>query len=63
VKAHIVTIYDGQVSFNTIVPDIEIFNIRGGSGTRFKGRPQDVVQDSKYLERGKHQLNKYLKIF
>jgi len=32
-----------------------------GSGTRLKGGPQDVVQDSKYLEREKLQLKKYFK--
>ncbi|AXT20378.1 hypothetical protein D7030_04455 [Flavobacteriaceae bacterium AU392] len=45
----------------TISSNIEHFHIHGGSGTRFKGGPQDVVQDSKYLEREKHQLRVYFK--
>ncbi|MDC8003779.1 hypothetical protein POV27_06935 [Aureisphaera galaxeae] len=39
--------------------EIESFRPHGGSGTRFKGGPQDVVQDSKYLEREKHQMKMY----
>lgn len=58
-KAHIITLYDGKISFNTILSNVEPFHIHGGSGTRLKGGPQDVVQDSKYLEREKHQLKKY----
>ncbi len=58
-KAHIVTLHNGEVSFNTILSNVENFHIHGGSGTRLKGGPQDVVQDSKYLEREKHQLKKY----
>jgi len=58
-KAHVVTFYDDKESFNTILSNVESFNIHGGSGSKFKGGPQDVVQDSKYLEREKHQLRKY----
>ncbi|MBE9490783.1 MAG: hypothetical protein IMY67_10855, partial [Bacteroidetes bacterium] len=47
--------------FTTIKSKVENFHIAGGSGTRFKGGPQDVVQDSKYLEREKHQLKAYFK--
>ena len=50
-KAHIVTLEDGVETLKTIQSQIEHFNPHGGSGTRFKGGPQDVVQDSKYLER------------
>lgn len=58
-KAHIVSIYNGKESLNTILSDVEDFHIHGGSGTRLKGGPQDVVQDSRYLEREKHQLKMY----
>ena len=58
-KAHIVTLLDGNVSFDTIQSNVENFRIHGGSGTQLKGGPQDVVQDSKYLEREKHQLKRY----
>ncbi len=60
-KAFIVTIENGEETLSTISSNIENFKIHGGSGTRFKGGPQDVVQDSKYLEREKHQLKAYFK--
>jgi stalled ribosome rescue protein Dom34 len=60
-NAHIVEIHDDRVSLNTILSEVEDFNIHGGSGTKFKGGPQDVVQDSRYLEREKQQLKKYFK--
>ena len=55
-KALIVFIENGKVVLNTISSNIEHFHVHGGSGTRFKGGPQDVVQDSKYLRREKQQL-------
>tara|TARA_R110000868_G_scaffold346902_3_gene608016 strand:- start:4762 stop:5172 length:411 start_codon:yes stop_codon:yes gene_type:complete len=58
-KAIVVTLYNGKVGINTILSNIEHFHVHGGSGTRLKGGPQDVVQDSKYLEREKHQIKKY----
>ena len=60
-KAHIVNIENGKEEFITINSNVENFHIGGGFGTRFKGGPQDVVQDSKYLEREKHQLRVYFK--
>ena len=60
-KALIVTIENKTERFNKISSNIEHFNIRGGSGTRLKGGPQDVVQDSKYLEREQHQFKMYFK--
>ena len=56
--AIIVSVYN-EVSLNTILSNIEDFHIHGGSGTRLKGGPQDVIQDSKFLEREKHQTKKY----
>lgn len=58
-RAIIITLYNGDISVNTLLSNIEHFHIHGGSGTRLKGGPQDVVQDSKYLEREKHQLKKF----
>lgn len=58
-RAHIISLNDGQVKFNTVLSGVEDFRIHGGSGTRLKGGPQDVVHDSKYLQREKHQLKKY----
>lgn len=60
-KAHIVNLYEDRVDFKTVLSHVETFKIHGGSGTRLKGGPQDVVQDSKYLEREKHQLKEYFK--
>lgn len=60
-KALIVTLKDEQESLFEIKSNIEHYHVHGGSGTRFKGGPQDVVQDSKYLEREKHQLRGYFK--
>ena len=59
--AKIVSIKDGNDHLDTIVSNIEEFHPSGGSGTRVKGGPQNVVQDSKYLEWEKHQLAKFFK--
>jgi hypothetical protein len=60
-KAFIVTLTNEIEVFETIISNVENFHIHGGSGTRFKGGPQDVVQDSKYLEREKHKFKVYFK--
>ena len=60
-KANIVSLENGIETFNTIFSNLENYRIHGGSGTRIKGGPQDVVQDSKYLEREKHQLKQYFR--
>jgi len=43
----------------TVISEIETYHVHGGSGSKLKGGPQDVVQDSKYLEREKHQFKQY----
>jgi hypothetical protein len=58
-EAKIITLQDGNEHLETITSWVEDFNIGGGSGTKLKGGPQDVVQDSKYLEREKHQLAEF----
>lgn len=60
-QAIIVDIVNGKESVFSIPSNIEHYHVTGGSGTRFKGGPQDVVQDSKYLERKKHQVKRYFK--
>jgi hypothetical protein len=60
-EAKIVSIENGNDHIKTIISDIEDFNPQGGSGTKFKGGPQDVVQDCKYLEREKHQFKEFFK--
>ena len=58
-KAHIMTIENENEKFETVASNIDHYNIHGGSGTSSKGGPQDVVQDSRYLEREKHQVKTY----
>jgi len=58
-KAHVVTLENNSEYFETISSELDFFNPKGGSGTRQKGGPQDVIQDSRYLEREKQQLKKY----
>ncbi|MCP4974749.1 MAG: hypothetical protein GY931_01190 [Maribacter sp.] len=59
-KAHMVTLTEESERFETLLSDIEVFRPKGGSGTKSaKWGPQDVVQDSKYLERKKHQFKTY----
>lgn len=60
-KALIITIENDIETMTAIDSNVEDYRIHGGSGTRFKGGPQDVVHDSKYLEREKHQLKDYFK--
>ena len=57
--AKIISIENTEVQLTTIKSDLEEYRPKGGSGTKMKGGPQDVVQDSKYLEREKHQLKAY----
>lgn len=58
-EAKIIFIESGDERLTTIQSEIEEFNPKGGSGTKFKGGPQDVVQDGKYLNREKLQLAKF----
>ncbi len=60
-EAKIVLLDDGKENLFTVPSEIEEYNPKGGSGTKFKGGPQDVVQDSKYLNREKQQLNEFFK--
>ena len=60
-KAHLVTLQNEDVRFNTIYSDIDFFHPKGGARSKTRWGPQDVVQDSKYLEREKHQLRQYFK--
>ncbi|MBQ4820944.1 hypothetical protein [Aquimarina sp. MMG016] len=60
-KAYIIEVKEVGEKMITIPSEIEDFRIHGGSGTRLKGGPQDVVQDSKYLEREKNQFKAYFK--
>lgn len=58
-KAHIVYLKPEKETFETVYSNVEFFNPKGGSRSEAKWGPQDVVQDSRYLEREKHQLKLY----
>ena len=58
-QAKIVSISDGTEHLSTVTSNIEEYRPKGGSGTRLKGGPQDVVQDSKFLEREKQQFKSF----
>lgn len=60
-EAKIVSIEDKNEQLDTIVSEIEEFHVSGGSRSKSKTGPQDVVQDRKYLEREKHQLADFFK--
>ncbi|WP_246085272.1 hypothetical protein [Paucihalobacter ruber] len=55
------TLVEDTENFQTINSSIEEFRPKGGSGTRLKGGPQDVVQDSRYNEREKQQEKRFFK--
>ena len=57
--AKIITLDGDGGQMMTVESDVEEFNPKGGSRHRNKFGPQDVVQDSKYLERKKHQTKDY----
>ncbi len=61
-KAHIVTLDNDSEKFETLHSEIETYRPVGGSGTKTaKWGPQDVVQDSMFLERENHQYKAYFK--
>ena len=60
-KAHIVSIENSKEEFTTIQSEIENYRPVGGSRSKTRWGPQDVIQDSKFLERKKHQLKNYFK--
>nr|WP_321244035.1 hypothetical protein [uncultured Psychroserpens sp.] len=60
-KALIVTLEDSNETLKSVSSNIDHYNVHGGSGTPQKGGPQNVVHDSKYLEREQQQLKAYFK--
>ena len=60
-KAHIVTLTDDKEQLKTLESEVEFYNVRGGSRSKTRWGPQQVVKDSTYLEREKHQLKAYFK--
>ncbi|MAU27369.1 MAG: hypothetical protein CMH48_02595 [Muricauda sp.] len=58
-KAYIVTLSKDSEAFETVNSEVEFFHPKGGSRSKTRWGPQEVVQDSKYLEREKHQMQRY----
>ncbi len=58
-EAKIFFLEEDKERLTTIKSKVESYRPKGGSGTKIKGGPQNVVQDSKYLEREKHQLRAF----
>lgn len=60
-NAKIVKLKNDSEELQIINSSIEEFRPKGGSGTKLKGGPQDVVQDSKFTEREKQQQKRFFK--
>lgn len=60
-KAHIVFLEGEAVRMIQVDSELDFYNPKGGSRSKTRWGPQDVVQDSKYLEREKHQLKRYFR--
>ncbi|MCK0159250.1 hypothetical protein [Allomuricauda sp. F6463D] len=58
-EANGVVLENGKESIFNISSELDFFNPKGGSRSKTKWGPQEVVHDSKYLEREKHQLKNY----
>lgn len=58
-NAKLVYLVDGKETMHTIDSEIEDYRISGGARSKTRWGPQDVVQDSKYLEREKHQTKRF----
>ena len=59
--AFIVTLENEKEVLSTIKSEVEEFHPTGGFGLGYKGTPQDVLAENKYLEREKHQLRAYFR--
>ncbi len=61
-EARIAILDDASEELIKVASGVEFFNRKGGSAPRMKwGGPQDVVHESKYEEKEKHQLRDYFK--
>lgn len=57
--AHIVRCRGSKATLNSVYSDLEFYNPKGGSRSKTRWGPQQVVHDKKYLEREKNQLKAY----
>jgi len=58
-QAYLVTVDHGQTAIRTLESGLEFYNPRGGSRSKTRWGPQQVVHESKYTERANHQLRGY----
>lgn len=58
-EAFVVFLKDGTADIHTVASDVEFFNPRGGSRSKTRWGPQQVVHDSRYTERENQQLRAY----
>ena len=58
-QAYLVTVDQGTSTVKTLESGLEFFNPKGGSRSKTRWGPQQVVHDSKYTERENHQLRAY----
>lgn len=54
-----VVLQNGKENFFSIPSELDFYNPKGGSRSKTRWGPQEVIHDSKYMEREKHQLKKY----
>ena len=58
-EAFVVSVNQGETTMHTVPSDLEFFNPKGGSRSKTRWGPQQVVHDSRYTERETHQLRAY----
>lgn len=58
-EAFVVSVNQGETTMQTVPSDLEFFNPKGGSRSKTRWGPQQVVHDSRYTERETHQLREY----
>lgn len=58
-QAYLITLENGETGLRVLDSDLEFFNPKGGSRSKTRWGPQQVVHDSKYTERENHQLKTY----
>jgi len=60
-QAYLVYLENNKEKLTIIKSKIENYHVVGGTRSKTRWGPQQVVHDSKYLEREKHQFKNYFK--
>ncbi|NAS11931.1 hypothetical protein [Poritiphilus flavus] len=58
-KAHVIVINEKKEDFITVPSEMEFYNPKGGSRSKTRWGPQEVIAERTYLEREKQQMKKY----